>query len=741
MLLAGIASGQELTLANGSKSVHIQKIQAHIKMDGKLDEPVWETIPPITDFIQTDPNLGAPVSERTEVRIFYDDHAIYFGFKCFDHEPDKMYHRFGAHDALTNSDSVDIMLDTFHDRRTGFYYSINSRGIQFDALLTESGAGGGAEMDPSWDGIWYSAASLEPWGWSAEVEIPFKSIRISNADNQVWGLNMNRTIIRKNEYAAWVPKSRFDPFMLPSKAGEISGLENIHVGRNLELIPFFTGTYRSSPWAPQLARLHPNAGLDARYGLTQNLTANLAINPDFGETEADQFTSQISRFEIFFPEKRKFFTEGANYFTTPMYLFFSRRIGARLPDGEPQRILEGGKITGREGPWTIGALEAVTQQTTYVDPSTGLLQTDPGAIFGVFRVQHDLLRKSSIGFISVDRVQSEAPALGIGETETAQGVDLNILSGDHIRWASQVMVNTSHANPGVDAQHLGWSSEFSYSSELWSWGGAGKFLGNKVSLSSIGFEPEVDRWIGDAYWEFKPFINRYGIRQIFFELNYDQDQNTRGWIEATGTDAALQVQFKNFWTLTQQYSFNRARYWDMPNIAPPQPIPPNPTEFNTPSRVYQTPLYYVALSTSPAGRISWNFSFQTQKMVQYNEFFYGFAQTYSGGFTARVTDHLREEFSFVNVHESLRNHEPYQNRTFVISRTLYQFTPKLRARILSQWAQDRHGHDLSINSLLAYDFTARSALFFGFNHQRHSPINNTDLGNEVFVKISYLFSF
>lgn len=745
LLLAGAclaAGAQELVLANGTKTIHVRKIQAHIKVDGKFDEPVWATIPPITDFVQKAPDLGQPVSERTEARIFYDDRAIYFAFKCFDREPKKIIHRYGAHDGRTNSDSINIILDTFHDRRTGFFYSINSRGIQFDALLSDSGSNGEPELDPSWDGIWYSAASVEDWGWTVEVEIPFKSIRISNADHQVWGLNMEREIVRKNETAAWQPVPRYDNFMRPSKAGEMTGIDNVHVGRNLELIPYFTTRYRQSPWAPQLQGEHVNAGLDARYGLTQNLTLSLAINPDFGETEADEFTSEISRFEIFFPEKRKFFTEGANYFTTPLFLFFSRRIGARLPDGEPQRILEGGKLTGKTGRWTLGALEALTQRTSYVDPATGLRQSAPGAFFGVFRVQRDLFTKSSIGLISVNRVQQEAaPGLNIGQTETAQGLDLNILSGQHLRWESQFMANTNFANPGLDGQHLGWQSTASYDSELWSFGASGKFLGRKVDLSSIGFEPEPDRWAGQMFGEWKPFINRYGIRQVFFELNYDEGNNTRGWLEESGADAEFRVQFKNFWTLEQLYSFNRARFWDMPNIAPPQPIPADPTEQNTPSRVYETPLYRVTLSTSDASRVSANFSFKTQKAVEYNEFFYGFAQTYSLGLIARVTEHLRQELNAVNVHESLRDHTFYQDRTFLVSRTLYQFTPKLRARVLAQWAEDKHGHDFSVNSLFAYDFTARSALFVGYNRQRHAPLDPADLGNEFFVKLSYLFSF
>ncbi len=297
LALACLAGAQDLVVRStaGEKSVRISKIAAKIHVDGKLDEPVWETAAPISDFVQTDPNQGAPVSEKTEVRIFYDDANIYFGFRCYDSEPEKIVARLGAHDGRTNSDSVNILIDTFRDSRTGYYFSINSRGIQFDAVTNESKGSGWSMHDSSWDGIWHSAASLESWGYSVEVVIPFKSIRLARADEQVWGLNLSRDIVRKNETASWVPVSRFDGTMKPSAAGTLTGLEDIRLGRNLEVIPFLSGSYRRSNWRPELNGLASNGGVDVRYGLTANLTASMTVNPDFADTEADEFTSELFR--------------------------------------------------------------------------------------------------------------------------------------------------------------------------------------------------------------------------------------------------------------------------------------------------------------------------------------------------------------------------------------------------------------------------------------------------------------
>jgi Domain of unknown function (DUF5916)/Carbohydrate family 9 binding domain-like len=723
-LIPGVANPQQLAGGDGYR-IHIRKMDAKIHVDGKLDEPVWKEIEPITNFRQTQPVEGVPVSERTEARIFYDDNNIYFGFKLYDSA--RPTYRLVARDTSSGSDSIDILLDTFHDRRTGYWFSITAAGVQWDGTVDESRGAGFRNTDMSWDGIWYSATSMEEWGWSAEMVLPFKSIRISQAASQEWGINIAREIMRRNEFAYWVPVPRYEQGMKPSRAGTLT-LENIKVGRNLELVPFVRAANRSGGAQSELNNFSGTGGLDLRYGLKANLTANLAVNPDFGETEADEFTSEISRFEIFFPEKRKFFTEGTNYFQTPMDLFFTRRIGAPLPDGEPQRILQGGKITGKTGPWTIGALEAITQPTDFLDPFTQTSQKAPAAFFGVLRVQHALGQKSAFGLMSVNRRQGVGD---VGQNESTDALDLSILSGQHIRWNSQVMVNLNDANPGVNGQHLGWLSDFVYDSDQFAAEVAGKFLGREVDLSHTGFEPETDRWSGDISTTWKPYINRYGIRQLFFNLNYDGSQGTRGELEDAGADGDFQVQFKNFWQAHFRYSYDRTRFFE---------FSPDLQRFAG-TRVYQTPRFQVEMSTNEARNFSFGVLYQTNKMVQFNENFYGFEKLLQVRSTVRFGRHLRWELSGVHIDESLRSRVHFQYRRFLISRWTYQFNHKLRTRVLAQYASDRHGHNLSVNSLVAYDFTSRSALFVGYNRQRRSPLDPVDLGNQVFVKLSYLFAF
>lgn len=700
---------------------------ANIRVDGDLDEPEWNSVQSFSDFVQTQPNLGEPVSERTEVRVFYDEKNIYFGFLCYDREPAKIVARLGAHDEFTGSDSVNILIDTFNDHRTGYFFSINSRGVQFDALVNEGRGEGFEQYDETWDGIWYSAAKLHDWGYSVEVAIPFKSIRVPNSRNATWGLNVSRDIVRKNENAYWTPVTRFDSVMKPSKAGQMNGIEGGKVGRKLELIPFIATYYRQAGWQPQLNGFSGSGGLDARYGLTSNITTTATVNPDFGDTEADEFTSAISRFEIFYPEKRKFFTEGANYFQTPMELFFSRRIGALLPDGEPQRILEGAKVTGQSGKWVLGALETLSQEQSYLDSADGQRKLAPRNFFGVVRAQRRIFSKSALGFISVNRLQKPG---GYGEQQSTQALDLQILHGEHITWQSQALVNVNDSNPGVNWQHTGFQSNFEYNSDRFAYEAGIKFLGRDTRFDYTGYEPEFDRWSGWTEVIYKPFLNRWGMRQVFIQLNYDQANDTRGNLQDSGADLILRTQFKNFWNLWLKYSYDKVRYNEFTSDFRPL----------DPTRVYAAPLYRLEFATNENRPVALTFRFYTGKSVQYDEYFYGFQKTFDLHANVRLGGNARFELGAIRVSESLQNHSHFQNRDYLISRLTYQFTPKLRARVLAQYFQNRHGQNLSVNSLFAYDFTARSGLFIGYNHQKNTPLSSADLGDKFYVKLSYLFS-
>jgi hypothetical protein len=706
-----------------TRTVNIRAMQAEVRVDGRLDEPVWSQLEAATGFVQTDPVEGDPVSERTEARIFYDDRNIYFAFWCYDREPGKIIARYDAHDARTYSDSVDIFLDPFGDRRTGYFFSVNARGIQFDALMNE---GSGDPFDSTWDGIWQSAAVIHDWGWSAEVAIPFKSVRF--APGRTWGINLGRSIVRRNESANFQLVSRFDGFMRPSKAALLEGIGDVEPGRNLEVIPYFSTRARRGAFDPREDGEKYEGGVDVRWGVLPNATVNLTVNPDFADTEADEINITISRFELFFPEKRAFFNEGANFFATPLDLFFTRRVGARLPDGQPQRILFGAKLTGKVGPWSLGLLEARTQEQRFRDPGSGLVETAPGANFFTLRAKRDIWGNSTLGFITVNRDQSSG---AIGSTQRVHAVDLNVVSGPNIRWVSQWAYGQNETTAEGGIHRMSGGSSFDFESNDWEVSAEYKYTGRAFDISEIGFEPEIDRHEAQANIEWKPFFNRNGVRQVFFEINQDISLDTAGLTHDSGSDADLRVEFTNYWSARVRYSYDLVRFNEF-----------TPTFGRLPeTRIYIIPRARFFLNSNENRALFFNYQFRWEKFAQFRENFYGRGYTHELAANARLFGHTRIEFRGIYVREFLENDAPFQIRRLFVTRLAHQFTRKLRARLLGQVANSRRGQEFNVNSVVGYDFTARSAVFVGYNFQRQSPARPGDLGHELFFKFSYLFQF
>jgi len=714
-------------------TIEIRRGEAEVRVDGRLDEAIWAELAPITALVQTEPDEGQAVSERTEIRIFYSGSKLYFAFKCFDSQPDKIIGRYDAHDGRTNSDSVNILLDPFGDRRTAYLFSVNARGIQFDALVSERTQGGGPasnpfeSFDPSWDGIWESAARIEAWGWAAEIAIPFKSIRFATT-GQPWGLNLGRDIVRKNERAHWTFVSRFDQWMRPSKAGGLAGLKGIEPGRNFELIPFVVPRLRRGAPDAEASGNDFTGGVDLRWGLRANLTANLTLNPDFGETEADIANITISRYELFFPEKRTFFTEGANYFRTPFNLFFTRRIGERLPDGRRQPLLFGGKLTGKLGPYTLGVLEAKTAATRFRDPDTGLWLRAPSANFFVLRLQRDIFARSTVGFLSVNRDQ---PQGDFGASERVHALDLNIIHGPYITWASQAAVSRNPFATTGGIQRYALRSAFQYNSDFWEYYLTWFFRGRSFDVSQIGFEPQTDRLGGVAGITYKPFFGHHGIRQLFFNWNYDESNDTFGNLQEAGADFDFRAQFTNFWSFRVRYSYNRTRF---------HVFTPDFQRLDL-HRVYPEPRVRLFFETNENRPLWLALRYTWKKMVNFRDNYYGRGQVYEAELNAKLAGRAKLMFQGEYDREFLLDGRPAQVRRLFVVRFTHQFTQRWRTRILAQFTDDKLGHNWNLNSLLAYDFTARSAFFLGYNYQKAWPATLADLGHELFVKFSYLFNF
>ncbi|HEX9759268.1 MAG TPA: DUF5916 domain-containing protein, partial [Candidatus Acidoferrales bacterium] len=635
LLASAPLAAQAQNASTPPRELKIQFIDAEVRIDGRLDEDVWHRITPFGDFLQMEPDEGQPASQKTEVFIFYDRDRLYLGFKCYETDPSRITGRMGAHDALTRSDSVDIFLDPFGDRRTGYWFSVNAVNIKFDALVSES-----AGMDSRWDGIWQSATHKEDWGWGVEIAIPFKSIRFR--EGVPWGFNLRRDIVRRNEVVHWQFVTRFDGRFRPSKSGTLTGIDNVEPGRNLEVVPYVSTRFRRGAPPGAENSNHYEGGVDIRWGLLPNATANIAINPDFADTEADEENIAVSRFELFFPEKRAFFNEGSNFFSTPLSLFFTRRVGQRLPDGLAQRILLGAKLTGKVGPWSLGMLEARTQETEFLDPSTGTTQIAPGANFFVLRGQRDIWSNSTIGFITVNRDQQDG---AIGAAQRVHALDLNIVRGPHIKWSNQVAYSQNDITPEGGIHRTAFRSGFEFETSDWEIGAEYKYLGRGFDVSEIGFEPETDRHNAVANVEWKPFINRYGIRQIFFEVNQDIKLDTRGLTHDSGSDADLSARFQNFWFARIRYSYDLVRFNE---------FTPGFGRLDR-TRTYLTPRLRLFLNTNEQRAWYVSYMFHWHKLAQFRENFYGRGQEHTLQVTLRPGPGTAVQFNGTWIRELLED--------------------------------------------------------------------------------------
>jgi len=429
-------------------SIRIPRVDAPPKIESFLNmqpDATWAgKLVKVEGFKQREPSDDAPASERTDVYLGYDDKSLYAIFVCFDSNPSLVRARMSRREDIFDDDFVELMLDTFNDHRHANMFLANPLGVQADALWTE-----GPELDPdanfdfSFDTIWNSAGKLTDRGYVVWMEVPFRSLRFASTDPQTWTILLARDIPRKNEKMFWPHYSRRIIGRL-NQAGQATGLEKISPGRNLQLIPY--GVLRSfkeldvqNPLQPAYSQRNAfgQLGLDAKIVLKDKFVIDATVNPDFSQIESDQ--PQITnnqRFEVFFPETRPFFQENANYFRTPIQLLFTRRIA------DPKW---GVRVTGKDGPWSIGTLIAGTdspgEETTPGNPLYG-----QKALFAVGRVSRDFGSQSSVGLLYADREVN-------GYFNRVASIDGRFTLNDH--WAANVQgVFSATINPPDDIFNL-----------------------------------------------------------------------------------------------------------------------------------------------------------------------------------------------------------------------------------------------------------------------------------------------
>ena len=382
-------------------------------LDGEvLDDPAWAKALPVSGFTQTVPDEGQPASQKTEIRIVYTQDTLFLGVICYDSEPDTIVITESRRDAsLLETDSIQIILDTYRDRQNGFVFGTNPLGIEYDAQVTDEGGGSGSfrmgnnastqggsggGVNVNWDGSWEVKSKISEIGWSTEFAIPFRTLRYPAGKSQTWGLNFQRNIRRRAENSYWASLPRQHSLYRLSLAGNLEGLE-IPSQRNLKVMPYALGEIRRRGTVSGQTNWLGEFGADVKIGLTPSLNLDLTYNTDFAQVEVDEQQVNLDRFNLFFPEKRPFFLENAGLFSVgaseEVDLFFSRRIGI-APNGQPTPILGGARLTGKISGTDIGFLNMQTEEREGVTPGNNYL---------VGRIRRELPNRSYLGTLFTNR--------------------------------------------------------------------------------------------------------------------------------------------------------------------------------------------------------------------------------------------------------------------------------------------------------------------------------------------------
>ena len=369
-LVAALVAVPSLSPAQLSKErpfIRAVKVEAGPRIDGVLDDAAWQAATPVEDFTQQEPSLGQPATERTEVRIIYDARTIYIGIKAYQADGVVATEMRRDADRLFDEDNFQVILDTFKDSRNGYMFLTTPLGAKLEQQIFDEGEGGGrgttSNVNRNWEGVWDAAAKTTDFGWSAEMAIPTNTLRFRPTDEQTWGINFLRHIRRKNELVYWAPIPRAYTLTRVSLAGELRGLQDLSLGWDLKLKPFvvagprrreLSATSTTTSWAKDV-------GLDARYGVTPSLNLDVTLNTDFAQVEVDEQQVNLTRFGLFFPEKRDFFLEASNFFTMGTGGSFTSTPGADRPvlqpPDRPLRHRAAGADSGRRAPHRQGGQE------------------------------------------------------------------------------------------------------------------------------------------------------------------------------------------------------------------------------------------------------------------------------------------------------------------------------------------------------------------------------------------------
>jgi hypothetical protein len=518
-------------------------------IDGRLDEAAWAAAERITDFRQQLPHTGMPATFPTVVRVLYDAEHVYIGAENMDPEPQRAITAGLERDFSSgDSDIFGVAFDTFLDRRNSFLFAINPHGaVRDEQVFNDS-----RTVVDAWEGIIQVRTRMTDSSWIAEIAIPLRTLRFDGSKPvQDWGANFIRRVRRVNETSYWAPLERQYRLHRMSKAGTLTGLEGLRQGRNLQVKPYAVGGDSRGAQVPAAALgSSADAGLDVKYGVTPAMTLDLTYNTDFSQVEVDQEQVNLTRFSLFFPERREFFIENAGSFAfgdveernirmgagpRDFTLFNSRQIGL-TPDGRPIPIVGGGRLSGRAGAWELGLLDMQTQSS----PS------GPAENFGVLRAKRNLFGNSDVGAL----VQRRGATDGSGAENLSYGVDANIRAGSGL-----IMNAYAAASDGDGSASDGWATKagIAYRDAFWNISAMGKAVSDEFD-PGIGFVRRRGMQQGYATVGVHARPQWRGIQEVAPFVEFDHVADMRGEMDTRVVQAGVQVQFRPDGNLELQVS-------------------------------------------------------------------------------------------------------------------------------------------------------------------------------------------
>ena len=726
--------------ARGGATVRAVRLDAPLRVDGVLDEPIYARVEPFGGFIQQAPDEGAPATEGTDNWILFDDESIYVSARVHESVPESEW---VANEMqrdsfqLINNDGFIVVFDTFYDRRNGFAFRVNPIGGFSDQQVTDEG-----NPNPDWNPVWDVRTGRFDGGWTVEMEIPFKSLRFRPGAEQVWGIQLGRDIRSNYEesYLTAVPISAGPGQFRLSVAGTLVGLQVPEGNRTFEIKPWAIGSLNTDRAAvpPVSNDGDGDGGVDVKYGLTENLTADFTWNTDFAQVEVDEQQINLTRFSLFFPEKREFFLESQGIFDfgraagfggfggstrgnltaapgvfgpgdSPT-LFFSRRIGL-VDQGRTVPIVGGGRLTGKAGDFSIGAINIQTGDA----PAADAVATN----FSVLRVKRDVLRRSRVGALFTNRSVS---LKGDGANQ-AYGADASFSFHDNVNlYGYYARTNT----PGLEGDDESYQAAFSYEGDLYGLLVDHLLVGGNFN-PEVGFMRREDFRRTYAYAQFSPRPEGIAaVRQFTWAGSLDYIENGAGQIETRILSGRFQTSFENSDSLSadvqQDYEF----------LARPFPIAGGVT---IPVGGYEFRDFQVSYRMGPHRRVAGGLS------LQHGEFFDGdiTAVGYSRG-RVEVSRQFAVEPS-VSLNRITLPHGRFTARV-AAARLTATFTPRMFASALLQY--NSTNNVLSTNVRLRWEYQPGSELFIVYNDQRDTWLNRgfPMLENRAFVvKLTRQFRF